>query len=260
MKSLFLVFSLIGTSAYSADQLNLLPPVPELGSNPHIVHAFEGVKVGSNDFNNLWKDQDETFLAAMAYLHPASPHKGDQAVLERLLVLLDGRFSIWGQGKDLDAHPATFEATYAYLALKTHAPDKIPADKKERWEKAIDAHTRNLITKNPEIYRDHLVGPLVVNMDIFRTMSVYFGALATGDATSAAIGKSAIEECMTKCQMPDGATHYSNYSNETYTYHRSIVWGAAWYYLFTGSTKIKAFLDPNRPLFPRPPKNIPYLF
>jgi hypothetical protein len=226
-----------------ADQLNLLPPISNPSSNPHTNHVFDGVKVNSKDFNNLWKDQDETFLAAMAYLHPSSPHKGDTGVLERLIVLLDGRFSLWEQGKDLDVHPATFEATYAYLALKTYAPDKIPADKKERWEKAIDAHTRNLITKNPQIYRDHLVGPLIVNMDIFKTMSVYFGALATGDAASAAIGKAAIEECMTKCQMADGATHYANYSNETYLYHHAIVWGAAWYYLFSGSPKIKLFLD-----------------
>jgi hypothetical protein len=186
-----------------ADSLNLLPAAPYPESNPHLAKAFEGVRIGNTTYTGDARDQDETMLAALAYLHPSSPYKGQTAVLDRLLVLLDGRFSLWAQDKDLGDHMSSFQPTYAYLALKTFAADRIPPEKRARWEAAIAKHTAYLIDNNPNIYKEHLVGALVVNMDIFRTMSVWLGGLAFGDEASAAIGKSAVEDCMTKC-LPGG--------------------------------------------------------
>lgn len=240
--SLTLLSFLVRTDAL-ADSLNLLPTAPYPESNPHIAKAFEGVRTGNTAYVGDAKDQDETMVAALAYLHPNSPYKGQTAMLDRLLVLLDGRFSLWTHDKNLGDHMSSFQPTYAYLALKTYAPDKIPPEKKAAWEAAIAKHTAYLIDNNPNIYKEHLVGALVVNMDIFRTMSVWLGGCAVGDAASAAIGKSAVEDCMTKCSLGDGATHYANYSNEVFLYHNSIVWGASWYYLLSGSPKMKKFLD-----------------
>jgi hypothetical protein len=234
---------LAATSGF-ADQLNLLPPIPDPGSNPYASNIFDGVKVGDREYKGDFKEQDETPVAALAYLHPNSPYKGKQEILDRLITLLDGRFAYWSSDeKHLEDHISSFEATYSYLLLKTYAPDKIPSDKKAAWESAIKRHTDYLITHDPLIYRDHMVGPTVVNMEIFRTTSVYLGALATDDAASAAIGKAAVEECLTKCGFADGGTHYANYSNEVFIYHHAIVWGGAWYYLFTGSPKMKSFLE-----------------
>ena len=236
----------VGTALNSAqaENLNLLPAIPEPASNPYAAHIFDGVKVGDKTYTGSFKEQDETPVAALAYLHPASPYRGKPEILDRLITLLDGRFAYWnGPDKNLGDHISSFEATYAYLLLKTYASDKIPSDKKEIWEKAIKRHTDYLIANEPAVFHDHQVGPLIVNMDIFRTISVYLGSLAIGDESSAAIGKSAVEECLTKCQMADGATHYANYSNETSIYHHAIVWGSAWYYILTGSPKMKAFLE-----------------
>jgi len=235
---------LLTASSLSADQLNLLPPIPEPGSNPYALNVFDGVKVGDKEYKGDFKEQDETPVAALAYLHPNSPYKGRQEILDRLRTLLDGRFAYWSSDeKHLNDHISSFEATYAYLLLKTYAPEKIPPEKKVSWESAIKRHTEYLISHNPLIYRDHMVGPTVVNMEIFRTISVYLGALATEDTASAAIGKAAVEECLTKCGFSDGGTHYANYSNEVFIYHHAIVWGGGWYYLLTGSAKMKSFLE-----------------
>ena len=227
-----------------ADSLNLLPPIPEPGSNPYAAQMFDGVQVGNKVYKGDFKEPSETPLAALAYLHPESPYKGKQEILDRLITLLDGRFGYWNASdKNLGDHIGTSDCTYAYLLLKTYAPDKIPAAKKAAWEEAIKRHTDMMITNNPLIYRDHLVGPLIVNMDVFRIMSVYFGGLATDDKTSAELGKSAFENCLTKSGFADGGTHYVNYHNEVFIYHNSIVCAAAWYYLLTGSPKVKAFLE-----------------
>lgn len=225
-----------------AQKLNLLPSIPESNTNPHMATAFNGVKTGNTIYIGDAKDQDETLIATLAYLHPSSPYKGKQDILDRLLVLLDGRFSLWLNNKNLGDHMSSFEVTYAYLALKTYQPDKIPSAKKADWEQAISKHTSFLISDNPNIYSKHLVGALIVNMDIFRTISVFLGALALDDNASAEIGRSAVENCLTKSLLGDGGTHYVSYSNESYGYHGSIVYGAAWFYLFTGSIKIKNFL------------------
>jgi len=246
----------------NAQQLNLLPAIPELATNPYLKTAFEGVKVGNKialddlrdhkeiGVQDRGKELGEIPVATLAYLHPNSPHKGQQAILDRLIVLLDGRFKLWSEDKNLGDHMFSFEPTYAYLALKTYAPDKIPADKKAMWEAAIAKHTNFLINDNPKIYKEHLAGALIVNMDIFRIQSVYYGALATGDTASAAIGKAAMEECMTKTVLGDGATYYVSYSNEVFLYHNSIVKGATWYYLLTGSQKMKDFIYKMIPYIP----------
>lgn len=222
--------------------LNLLPPIPEPAINPHLATTFAGVRTGNAAYVGDAKDQDETMLAALAYLHPSSPYKGQQAILDRLIVLLDGRFTMWSNGLNLSDHMSSVQPTYAYLALKTYQPDKIPADKKAMWEAAIDAHTKYLIANNPGIYANHSVGSLIVNMEVYRIMSVYFGALAVGDSVSAEIGRTAFEDCLTKSLLGDGATHYSSYSNESYGYHPIVVAYASWYYLFTGSSAVKSFL------------------
>jgi hypothetical protein len=227
----------------SAGSLNLLPPIPEPGSNPHFKNMFDGVHLGEAKYGvNPQAEQEETLLAALAYLHPQSHFKGNQAALDRLLLLLNGRFSLWAENKELGDFMGAFQSTYAYLALKTYAPDKIPSDKKSIWEDAIKKHTASLINGAPKLYKDHIAGATIANMDILRTQSVYFGALATGDKESAEIGRSAMENDLPKVLLSDGATHYDSYSNETYLYHFIIVRNAGWYYLFTGSPSIKQLL------------------
>ena len=197
----------------SAGSLNLLPPIPEPGSNPHFKNMFDGVHLGETKYGvNPQAEQEETLLAALAYLHPQSHLKGNQAALDRLLILLNGRFSLWSDNKELGDFMGAFQSTYAYLALKTYAPDKIPSDKKSIWEDAIKKHTASLINGAPKLYKDHIAGATIANMDILRTQSVYFGALATGDKESAEIGRSAMENDLPKVLIPSWPSESSAFS------------------------------------------------
>ena len=88
----------------NAQQLNLLPEIPEIGTNPHLSTAFEGVKVGSKIVNAGVNGQDEIPVAVLAYLHPNSPYKGKQAILDRLILLMDNRLQLWYADKNLGDH------------------------------------------------------------------------------------------------------------------------------------------------------------
>lgn len=228
----------------SAQTLNLLPPISDPATNPHAATAFDGVKVGDTKLYGFQKDPGETMTAALAYLHPSSPYKGQTGILDRMIILLDSMFTKWYVGKpaDLGDFPGAVEATYAYLTLKTYASDKIPADKKAKWETGITNKNNYMINNSPGIFVSNSVGSLVMNMEIKRVFAVFLGGLCVGDTAIANKGKSAIENCLFKNILPDGGTHYVSYSNETMGYHSIIVEMTAWYYLFTGSQAAKNFL------------------
>jgi hypothetical protein len=222
--------------------VNWLPAIPEPETNPYVATMYDGLRLSSSTYVGDSKDQDETMAAALAYFHPSSPMKGNEDVLKRLLVLLDGRLSLWDAGKNLTDHMSSFEVTYAYMLLSTYAPDKIPADKKDMWIEAIKKHNAEIIHSFSPVVNDHAIGTMIINMDICRTLSLWIGGLCVNDTVSANLGKNAVENVITKCLMGDGATHYVSYSNEVPGYHLTIVQYATWYYLFTGSEKIKKYL------------------
>ncbi|MEI6752129.1 MAG: T9SS type A sorting domain-containing protein [Paludibacter sp.] len=238
----FILLFFIG-STY-AQNLNLLPPISEPSTNPHAATTFDGVKVGDTKLYGFQKDPGETMTAALAYFHASSPYKGQSAILDRMVLLLDSMFTKWYVGKtaDLGDFPGAVEATYSYLTLKTYAPDKIPADKKAKWETGIKNKNNYMITNSPGIFVSNSVGSLVMNMEIKRIFAVFLGGLCINDTAVANKGKRAIENCLFKNILPDGGTHYVSYSNETMGYHSITVEMTAWYYLFTGSQAAKKFL------------------
>ena len=230
--------------AGSAQTLNLLPAISEPVNNPHAITTFDGVKVGDSKLYGMQKDPGETMTAALAYFHPSSPYKGQTGIYNRMIVLLDSMFTKWYVGKtsDLGDFPGAVEATYAYLTLKTYAPDKIPADKKMKWETGIKNKNTYMVANFPGIFVSNSVGALVMNMEIKRVFAVFLGGLCVDDTIVANKAKVAIENCLFKNILPDGGTHYVSYSNETMGYHSITVEMTAWYYLFTGSQAAKNFL------------------
>ena len=238
----FILLLIIG-SAYSQN-LNLLPPISEPATNPFAATTFDGVKVGDTKFYGIQHDPIETMTATLAYFHPSSPYKAQAAIFDRMVLLLDTIFTKWynGSSVDLSDFPGAVEATYSYLTLKTYAPDKIPADKKAKWETGIKNKNNYMIANYPGIFVSNSVGSLVMNMEMKRVFAVFLGGLCLNDTAVANKGKRAIENCLFKNILPDGGTHYVSYSNETMGYHSITVEMTAWYYLFTGSPAAKKFL------------------
>ena len=238
---------LIALSSFlaNAQTLNLLPPISEPATNPYVATAFNGVKVGDTKLYGIQSDPNECLTATMAYFHPSSPFKGQQVILDRLVVLLDSMFTKWYVGKpaDLGDFPGAMEATYSYLVMKTYGPDKIPAARKTIWETGIRNKNNYMISNNSAIFVNNSVGALVMNMEIKRIFAVYLGGLCVDDAVVANKGKAAIENCLFKNILADGGTHYVSYSNETMGYHGIIVEMTAWYYLITGSSAAFNYLE-----------------
>ncbi|MEI7677221.1 MAG: T9SS type A sorting domain-containing protein [Bacteroidales bacterium] len=222
----------------------MLPAISEPSTNPFAATTFDGVKVGDTKLYGFQKDPGETMIAAFAYFHPSSPYKGQSAILDRMVLLLDSIFTRWSVGKtaDLGDFPGAVEATYAYLTLKTYAPDKIPADRKAKWEAGIKNKNNYMLANYSGIFVSNSVGALVMNMEMKRVFAVFLGGLCLNDTAVANKGKRAMENCLFKNILPDGGTHYVSYSNETMGYHSITVEMTAWYYLFTGSQAAKNFL------------------
>ena len=140
-------------SAANAQTLNLLPDIPEPATNTHLSTAFSGVKTGVTTFSASITQSDELLLAAMAYLHPSSPYKNQQAVLNRLTLLLDSTLGAWDSGKlPLNDMMFGFHAAVSYLMLKQYQPSAIPSAKMTIWESGI----RKNIDAVVEIGRAHV--------------------------------------------------------------------------------------------------------
>ncbi|MEI7505129.1 MAG: hypothetical protein WCJ61_17780, partial [Paludibacter sp.] len=241
--TLFLLFAVLCFTIQS-QTLNLLPTIPEQSTNPHLATAFTGVKTGNVTFTKSMAEADEMLLAAMAYLHPSSPYKNQQLVLDRLTLLLDTVLGGWNNGRQpLNDMQFCFQATTSYLMLKQYKPTAIPANRQADWEAGIRKNIDKILTTNVNVYTNHIVGALWLNGDIRLAMGIYFGSLALNDAASAAKAKTVIEDLMPQTLLADGGTHYVGYQNESPSYHgEATIRPFAWYYIFTGSQVVKEFI------------------
>ncbi len=223
------------TTKTSAQNLTLLPPIPEPATNPHISTLFSGLNVTSTAYSD-----GEIYTAALAYLHPNSPYKGQPGVLNRWILLCDSAFTRWSKNI-LVNDMAMMYPGLSYLMLKTYLPDKIPADKKAMWETQLKKDVTALL-KNTNLYDKRLVGAVWLNGDIRQAFNGYFCALAVDDTVSAKKIRYAIDSVMTKTLLGDGGTHYVGYQNESPTYHPPVISTYCRYYAITRSQAALDFL------------------
>ena len=233
-------------SLLNAQTLNLLPDIPEPSTNPHLATAFNGVNVGNTTWPpaNYFKDADEVLLATMAYLHPSSPFKDQQAYLDRALFILDKVLGGWNDGS-MPLNEMTFclHAPVSYLMLKQYKPSAITPLQQANWEAGIRKNIDAIILAAPEIYSDNIVGALWINGDVRLACTVYFGGIALNDTVSVAKAKNVIEVLMPKTLLNDGGTHYVGYQNESPSYHgEALIRMFAWYYIFTKSQAVRDFI------------------
>lgn len=245
MKKLSVLIILFSISfSITSQQLNLLPPIPEPATNPHLASAFNGVKTGNATFLKSFAEAEEILLAAMAYLHPSSPYKNQQAVLDRLIFFLDNIFSGWNDGTmPLNEMQFCFQANVSYLMLKKYAPLAIPAARKEIWESGIRKNIAAILKAKPDMYDKHIVGSIWLNGDVRLVLGVYFGGIALNDPVSTEKARIVLEDVMPRTLLGDGGTHYVGYANESPSYHgEATIRPFAWYYIFTGSQKVRDFI------------------
>ena len=236
----------------NAQSLNLLPAIPEPAANPHLSTAFSGVKTGNTTFTKSFAEADEILQAALAYLHPSSPYKNQQAVLDRLILLLDTVMGGWNNGtQPLNEMQFCFQATVSYLMLKQYKPSVLTNQQKTNWEAGIRKNIDVILAAKPDMYDRQIVGSVWLNGDERLAMGVYFGGLAINDAAAAAKAKSVLEDCMPRTLLADGGTHYVGYANESPSYHgEATIRPFVWYYLFTGSQVIRDFICATKNYIP----------
>ncbi len=245
LKSLLLIIFLnFSVLSLFAQELNLLPPIPEPSSNPHLRNAFDGVKVGNFTFNKSFSEAEEILLAIQAYLHPSSPHKGQKPVLDRLLFLLDKILTGWDDGTmALNDMQFCFQANLSYLMLKQYEPSAIPTASQAKWESGIRKNVTAILAAKPDMYDRHIVGSIWLNGDVRLALGVYFAGITLNDAVAKEKARIVIEELMPRTLLSDGATHYVGYSNESPSYHgEATIRPFAWYYIFTKSQAIRNFI------------------
>ena len=253
MRNVILLF-FIGLTIFTAktQMLNLLPTIPEPATNPHLTTAFSGVKTGNTTFTKSFAEADEMLQAALAYLHPSSPYKNEQAVLDRLIFLLDTVMGGWDRGTmSLNDMQYCFHSTVSYLMLKQYKPSVLTNEQKSSWESGIRKNIVAIFAGKPDMYDKQIVGSVWLNGDERLAMGVYFGALAINDAAAAAKAKSVLEDCMPQTLLADGGTHYVGYANESPSYHgEATIRPFVWYYLFTGSQVIRNFICATKNYIP----------
>ena len=230
-----IVIILFLTICFTANSqtMNLLPDISEPATNPHIITAFNSVKTDKS-FSSAVGEAEETITAAYAYLHPSSPYKNQQAVLDRLIFLLDSELGGWDKGTyPLNDWAFCSQSTLAYLMLKQYKPGVIPVANQTSWESGIRKNIDAILATKPDLYNNLIVGSIWLNGDVKLAMGAYYGSLALNDAASAAKARNVIENVMTQTLLPDGATHYVGYQNESPSYHgEASIRPFLWYYIF----------------------------
>ncbi len=219
--------------------------VPLNPSAPNYANVFpNGVKTGDTvPQPETGKAGDEILLAVYAYLASDSPVQGQAAYLNRLLVLLDHRFGLWGAGNELRDIGSIWQAHYAYFLLKSKAPETISPARAALYENAILVNQTSILTDNPLLYNQGILGQLWLNGDIRLAMALYFGALARGDTATAEKARKAIDDVMCLSALSDGATRYVGFWGEVATYHDESIRCLLWWWKITGSAAAKAAVD-----------------
>lgn len=235
-----LVICAIHSLAAAPDELVPLNP-----SAPNHSAMFpRGVKTGDPvPQPETGKAGDEILLAVYAYLAADSPVKGQTAYLDRLLVLLDHRFGLWGSGQELRDIGSIWQAHYAYYLLKQKAPESLSPARTALYEDAILTNQTSILSDNPLLYNQGILAQGWLNGDIRLAIALYFGALARGDSATAETARKAIDDVLSRNALGDGATRYVGFWGEVSTYHDETIRCFLWWWKITGSPAAKQLVD-----------------
>jgi hypothetical protein len=219
--------------------------VPLNSGAPNYANVFaRGVKTGDPvPQPETGKAGEEILLAVYAYLAPDSPVQGQAPYLERLFVLLDHRFGIWGGGDELRDIGSIWQAHYAYYLVKQKAPETLSPARTALYENAIQVNQASILADNPLLYDQGILAHGWLNGDIRLAMALYFGALASNDSATAETARRAIDNVLARNALGDGGTRYVGFWGEVSTYHDESIRCLLWWCKITGSPAAKASVD-----------------
>lgn len=242
LPSLFAAAPLCVGLALSATAEDMVPLNP---AAPNYTSVFpRGVRTGDTvPQPETGKAGEEILLAVYAWLSPDSPVKGEAAYLDRLLVLLDHRFGLWGAGQQLRDIGSIWQAHYAYHLLKRKAPETLTPERVALYEDAILVNQTSILSDNPLLYQQGILAQGWLNGDIRLAMALYFGALARGDSATAETARKALDDVLCLNSLADGATRYVGFWGEVSTYHDESIRCLLWWWKITGSPAAKASVD-----------------
>jgi hypothetical protein len=248
MNLLTLRFLLVAAFVLGQLSVSAAPPSDFVALNPaapNYATIFPtGVLIGnSTPQADSFKAGDEILLAVYAYLAPTSPVVGNPAYRDRLFVLLDDRFARWAAGDELGDIGWNWQAAYAYYLLKTHSAADLSPSRVALYEDGIVRNQTLVLEGNPLLYDQGIQANLWLNGDIRQAKSVYFGALARGDAANAEKARKAIDTVMTQSALGDGGTRYVGFWSEVANYHDDSIRNLLCWWLITGSPSAKAAVD-----------------
>ena len=225
----------------------LAPPLMEAG-NPFLEEAFTSRNIGSPEIPTRFKLGEDIQLTALGYCHPQSPHFGDPAYRDRLLLLLDHVTSSLKGSGDFSFFPW---AAHAYALLKESFPSDISGNRELAYRESFTLAANDRMDERGDIWTEKKVNLVWYNADIRWALGVYLCGVVLEDENMKAFGSAFFDkEFQESMLLGDGGIYYVGYQNETYTYHGENIFSLAWYHLISGDQGIREIIVASAPYYP----------
>jgi len=228
----------------------LFPTIRDFEANPWAKGLFAVDKYASITpsltklSNGKDPDSGDTLALAYSFLHPQSPSRGDVRAVVPLLTLLNKTWCIdkenpWGE----------YKALIAYAALKTAYPDLVPPAAKSAWETEIRKRGEKELQKQAKLFDQSYMLKSWLNSDVRDVLTTGMRGPALGDPKYTDWMSRAVR-IMYPTLQPDGATNYTSYQNEAWTYHNVAIESMAWWWLITGDTTARDYVIGSAHYYP----------
>ena len=257
----------------------LLPPVVEAKGNPYlepvlkeaarcrdVKQRFPKGEAGYKVFENFWQFGGfgmRTYVMTWAACHPASPLRGDPALIAQAMRWMQGVFQnhrggdlnvgrtggkgMPGQDPNINrfCYMPAFEA---YLLLRETYPDLIPPSKRKEWEASAREVTEfQLKTYGGKVDR-HGAG-WYPNMDVHYLLLMELASRIFAEPRWHAEAERFLK-LISHSIYPDGAFTYLGRQNECFVYHEINVTHLARYWQLTGSRVARDLVLASGPYYP----------
>ena len=259
--------------------LGLLPPVVEPKGNPYLEPVLNEAKrcrdvkqrfpkgeAGYKAVENFWQFGGfgmRTYVMTWAACHPASPLRGDPALIAQAMRWMQGVFQNhrggdlnFGRtggkgnpGQDPNINRFCYVPTFeAYLLLRETYPNLIPPSKLKEWEASARAVTEFQLKTYGEKVDRHGAG-WYPNMDVHYLLLVELASRILGEPRWHVEAERFLK-LIANSLYPDGAFTYLGRQNECFVYHEINVTHLARYWQLTGSRVARDLVLASGPYYP----------
>ncbi|MBI5394513.1 MAG: hypothetical protein HZA91_04370 [Verrucomicrobia bacterium] len=231
-----------------------------------VKQRFPTGEAGYKAVENFWQFAGfgtRTCVMTWAACHPASPLRGDPALIAQVMRWMQGVFQNHRGGdlnvgrtggKGMPGHDPninrfcyvpTFEA---YLLLRETWPELIPPSKRREWEASARAVTEFQLKTYGEKVDRHGAG-WYPNMDVHYLLLTELASRILGEPRWHAEAERFLK-LIAHSLYPDGAFTYHGRQNECFVYHEINVAHLARYWQLTGSRVARELVLASAPYYP----------